>query len=108
MTFADAMQALGGHIILIAAVVTAVGVITQRLLRPMVRWSIERVELQRRMQAAMAVVERELSPNGGTSIKDGMEEVRRDIRQIKDVEQRAHDEIWAALKVLGYERIEDV
>lgn len=117
------------HIVLLAAVVTSLGLLWRYLVRPAwrgVRWlraEIRDEVAQRKVLSA--IVQRELNYNGGSSMKDfalhakqEMEGLRSEVTRLADAnhgiavvldnlvtrKEFEHDEIWAALVTLGVDR----
>lgn len=109
-------------VIVAAAVVTAAGVLRQKVLRPAWRRASD---VWRRLLAVHELIERELQPNGGGSMKDQtgftvlqMDRVTRQLAQVEAVQgatfdvldsinSRNHDEhteIWTALAEHGIDR----
>jgi hypothetical protein len=73
-----AAEVRGQEIILIAAVVAAIGALYRQVIRPTVR-------LIRRIAHTVETVEAQMRPNGGTSIRDAIDQV---LARIEGLEAR--------------------
>ncbi len=64
-------------IITAGAVVGALGIIFQTLVRPVVKWA-------KRIENAVSVVEANMANNGGSSLRDAIDRIERRVTTVED------------------------
>lgn len=87
---ADGLGDFGSTVVIIAGVVVAVGTLWRMVLRP----------IGARLAALAVVVERELEPNAGSSLRDQIDAIRADLTAHMAAEEHSLAELNARLEAL--------
>ena len=87
---ADGLGTTGSTIVVIAGVIVAIGTLWRMVLRP----------LGLRLGALATIVERELEPNGGSSLRDQIDAIGTDLTAHMAAEERSVAELHARLEAL--------
>jgi hypothetical protein len=87
---ADGLGDAGSTVVVIAGVVVAIGTLWRMVLRP----------IGTRLGALAIIVERELEPNGGDSLRDQIDAIRADLIAHMAAEDRSVADLAARLEAL--------